>query len=117
VRDNHDGHFVGDLGDRLLDAPRRGGVSAEHGSSISKTSGATASDRAIHSRGSVTLRRINGSAPTVKNAKTGQITLRVTFVPTFLRLVYHVLAKTSSGTFDPKYLRIFGTSRASQSPG
>ena len=71
----------------------------------------------MHSRGGVTLRRINGSAPTLKNAKTGQITLRVAFVPTFLRLVYNVLAKASSGTFDPKCLRIFGTSRALQSPG
>jgi len=60
-------------------------------------------------RGGVTLRKINGSAPTVKNAKTGQITLRAAFVPTFLRLVYNVLGKTSSGTFAAKYLRIFGT--------
>lgn len=59
-------------------------------------------------RGGVTLRQINGSDPTVKNSA-GQISLRAAFVSTFLRLVYNVVGKNSSGGIDAKYVSVFGT--------
>ena len=50
VGDDHDRDAVLELADELLDAKGALGSSAEHGSSMSSTSGSTARARAMHSR-------------------------------------------------------------------
>lgn len=60
-------------------------------------------------RGGVTLRKINGSSPTIKNPSTGRLSLNPNFVATFLRLVYNVVGKNTAGGVDAKYLAVFGT--------
>jgi ABC-type phosphate transport system substrate-binding protein len=74
-----------------------------------KGSGGTGGEADI--RGGVTLRSINGTSPTVRNAKTHKITLNRKFTPTFLRLVYNVVGKGATGTVDPAYIALFGSHR------